>query len=175
MDEIALGALRQLASRFCPIRKDQNLLVAETLLLLPDGAGLLNPRELKRAIFGTMRGIIVGTAARRPTVLVVEDEYMIATKIALAFERTGVDVIGPVPTIEEALRLAASHRNLTGAVLDIRLGSDHVFPLADLLKGTGIPYVFLSGYDRAIVPKAHEQAPLFEKPCDLQILTKYFI
>ena len=99
--------------------------------------------------------------------LVVEDEYLIAADLAAALEAFGAEVTGPAGTVAEALRLvdAEGHR-LDGAVLDINLGADRVYPVADVLRRRGIPFVFTTGYDAAALPQSYADVPRCQKPTD---------
>src|SRR5436853_6439021 len=83
--------------------------------------------------------------------LVVEDEYVIAADLAASLEALGVEVVGPASSVAEALALLENDREpLDGAVLDINLGSERAYPVADVLRDLGIPYVFTTGYDAAV-------------------------
>ena len=48
-------------------------------------------------------------------------------------------MIGPAATVEEALELTASEARIDGAVLDINLREKEVYPVADVLRGRGVP------------------------------------
>ena len=45
-----------------------------------------------------------------------------------------------------ALRLAEQEA-LDGAVLDVNLNGDWCFPIAEVLRRRGVPFIFLTGYD----------------------------
>lgn len=96
-------------------------------------------------------------------ILVVEDEYFIADDLARALAQLGAEVIGPVPTVADAMRLVAAG-GMELAVLDINLQGETVLPLADALRRHGIPFVFATGYDRASIPDAYADVPCWEKP-----------
>jgi CheY-like chemotaxis protein len=102
-------------------------------------------------------------------VLVVEDEYMLAEALADGLAALGVQVVGPVGGLNEALALAATSE-LDGAILDINLGGETVFPLADALAARGVPYVFATGYARESIPELYRQAPILSKPVDVAAL-----
>jgi CheY-like chemotaxis protein len=102
-------------------------------------------------------------------VLVVEDEYMLADALADGLTALGVQVVGPVGGLEEALALAAKSE-LDGAILDINLGGETVFPLADALAARGVPYVFATGYGRDSIPEPYRGAPILSKPVDVAAL-----
>jgi CheY-like chemotaxis protein len=101
-------------------------------------------------------------AGRR--VLLVEDEFLIADDIALAFARLGVTVVGPVPTLARALSAIENSEHLDGAVLDINLRGEMAYPVADLLAQRGVPFVFATGYDQSVIPKRYRHVPWYEKP-----------
>jgi hypothetical protein len=49
--------------------------------------------------------------------------------------------------------------------LDVNLGGEHVFPVADELVRRGVPVIFATGYDAAsVLPPAHRDRPRLEKP-----------
>ena len=63
--------------------------------------------------------------------LVVEDEYLIAADLTASLESLGVKVIGPAASVEEALSLVENNGGrLDGAVLDINLRNERVYPVA---------------------------------------------
>jgi|SRR4051812_14759199 CheY-like chemotaxis protein len=97
--------------------------------------------------------------------LVVEDEYLIAADLAASLESLGVEVIGPAASVEEALGLVATDGDrLDGAVLDINLRNERVFPVADVLTARGVPFIFTTGYDGAAVPGPYAGTPRCQKP-----------
>jgi DNA-binding LytR/AlgR family response regulator len=105
--------------------------------------------------------------------LVVEDEYVIAADLAVFLEAIGVEVAGPAASVAEALTLLENDGNrLDGAVLDINLGNERVYPVADVLRGRGIPFVFTTGYDAAVVPNSYSDVPRCEKPVDERRLAR---
>jgi CheY-like chemotaxis protein len=109
---------------------------------------------------------------RGQRLLLVEDEYLIAADLAATLEALGVEVIGPVGSVAEALTFLDNNDVLDAAVLDINLGDEFAFPIADRLKARGIPFVFTTGYDVGVVPDAHSEIPRCEKPVDEQQLMR---
>ena len=97
-------------------------------------------------------------------VLVVEDEFYLADDMALALQKLGAEVVGPVPTKDKALALLASEETIDAAVLDINLKGQAVYPVADALAERGVPFVFATGYDVATLPPDYQRVPLWEKP-----------
>ncbi|MFO1081351.1 MAG: response regulator [Reyranellaceae bacterium] len=105
--------------------------------------------------------------------LVVEDDYIIAIELARSLEELGAEVLGPVGTVRAALGLVAKNRErLDGAVLDVNLGSELAYPIADALAERAIPFVFATGYDEFVIPAAYAGAPRCEKPVDNAALAR---
>jgi len=99
-------------------------------------------------------------------ILVVEDDYMIAADLARSLEDLGVNVVGPVGSVADALALLVDKLALDAAVLDVDLGGERVFPVADALQKLDVPFVFATGYDHWIIPTTYTDIPRLEKPVD---------
>jgi CheY-like chemotaxis protein len=104
--------------------------------------------------------------------LIVEDEYILAADLAQSLEDVGVEVVGPAGSIEDALALIDAADDLDGAVLDVNVGGERIYPVADMLRARGVPYVFTTGYDEWVVPQSHADVPRCEKPVDPFILRR---
>lgn len=100
-----------------------------------------------------------GLAGRR--VLVVEDDYLLATDLARLLRRAGAEVAGPVANVAGALGALEPPPDL--ACLDVRLGAEFSFPVADELARLGVPFIFTTGSGGEI-PPAHRHRPLCWKP-----------
>ncbi|MEA2903335.1 MAG: hypothetical protein QOI12_722 [Alphaproteobacteria bacterium] len=106
--------------------------------------------------------------------LVVEDEYLLAADLTASLESLGVEVVGPAASVEEALSLVENKGGrLDGAVLDINLRNERVYPVADVLTARGVPFVFTTGYDATAIPTAYACAPRCEKPVDKAQLVRW--
>ena len=83
-------------------------------------------------------------------ILIVEDELLIALDLQVTLEDEGAQTV-VVGTVAEALSQisAVAERAFDAAVLDVRLGREEVFPVADVLARQGVPIVFHSGHARA--------------------------
>jgi len=106
-------------------------------------------------------------AGRR--VLVVEDEPLIAAQIESILSNVGFDVIGPAGNVRQALALI-EHQGCDAAVLDVSLGDETSAPIAHGLIRSGTPFVVVSGYVRAQLPKVFQTAPLVGKPLHAPVL-----
>jgi CheY-like chemotaxis protein len=100
-------------------------------------------------------------AGRR--ILVVEDEFLIALDIAGALEQGGLQVIGPLASVRDALS-ALEREHVDGALLDANLGGEQVGKVADALFARRVPFAFVSGYGREQLPPQHRSVPLIGKP-----------
>lgn len=112
------------------------------------------------------KGVLAG---RR--VLVVEDEYFVADDIARTLERAGAEVVGPAPTLADALAHLDRGR-IAAAVLDLNLRGEMAWPIVDTLAARGVPFVLATGYDQAAVPVAYRGIPLWEKPFNPENLVR---
>lgn len=98
------------------------------------------------------------------SILLVEDEYFLVQDMAQAFLAAGAGIVGPAASVADALRLVAAATRVDGAVLDINLRGEMVYPLADVLHARGIPFVFATGYDRESIPERFDGHLRCEKP-----------
>ena len=104
-------------------------------------------------------------------ILIVEDEYALASELAQYFERQGAIVAGPVGTVKSALALVAREGpRLDAAILDINLRNDRVYPVADKLIALGVPIVFATGYDQLLMSQSYSNFPRCQKPVDKALL-----
>lgn len=96
-------------------------------------------------------------------ILLVEDEYIIAMEVKRWLQRAGAIVIGPVPSVEQALDLI-EEEGLDGAVLDFNLGDKTTaLPIADKLSALKVPHLFATG-DVQVSRDGDAQATLLIKP-----------
>ncbi|KWV40204.1 hypothetical protein AS026_26765 [Rhizobium altiplani] len=96
--------------------------------------------------------------------LIVEDEYVTAREANDVLTELGADVVGPVPRIAEAIDIIEHGPQLDGAILDINLGGERVYPVAANLKMKGIPFVFVTAYEDRVLPASFRSAKVFTKP-----------
>lgn len=84
-------------------------------------------------------------------VLLVEDQMIVAMEIEDMLRGLGCVVVGPAGTLESAGRLARKEA-LDAAILDVRLGEEKVFAIAEELQTRGIPFIFATGYSESALP-----------------------
>ena len=105
-------------------------------------------------------------ALRGRSILVVEDEVLIAMDIVQALERAGASAT-MTTTIRHALILV-EHDGLSAAIMDHALSDGESTELCARLKARGIPYLNFSGYDP--VEGASADAPHISKPASMDVL-----
>jgi DNA-binding NarL/FixJ family response regulator len=96
-------------------------------------------------------------------ILVIEDDFYLATDQQHMLEQAGATVIGPTGDREKAAQLAKPSQ-VDCAVVDINLGRGPSFELAAMLSKRGIPYIFTTGYDAAAIPSEFSTIVRLEKP-----------
>jgi len=111
-----------------------------------------------------MRAAATSLAGRR--LLIVEDEFYLAQDLAQDLSARGATVIGPVPTVDDALDLIEDTDQIDGAMLDLNLQGELAYPVADALIARGVPFVFTTGYDASSIPSRYAAVARCEKPVD---------
>jgi DNA-binding response OmpR family regulator len=102
-------------------------------------------------------------------VLITEDEFFLALSLGQVLEEEGYAVAGPATSVEEALQLIEKARP-SGAILDINLNGEMVYPAAKELMDRSIPFLFITGYSALDIPITFRNIPRLEKPVSAQIL-----
>lgn len=105
-------------------------------------------------------------------IFVVEDEYFLANDIERALRVRGAEVIGPVGNVGDALHILERGGVLHGAVLDVNLRDQIIFPIARGLAARHVPFVFTTGYDKGTIDAEFEHVPLWEKPIDIAAMLR---
>ena len=115
--------------------------------------------------------MITEQTAETLSILVVDDEIVIAMLIEDALLSLGCNVIGPAGAVATAMKLieAGDHR-IDGAFLDINLRGENVYPVADALTARQVPFVFITGYATLQIDAGYRDVPAVSKPCPLEAL-----
>lgn len=103
-------------------------------------------------------------------ILLVEDDYLLADALAQALRSTGALVSGPIGTVDGALAAVAELDDIEAVVLDVNLNGIRVDAVADAVRARGVPMVFVSGYDRNLLPPRFADVPHCLKPVDIDQL-----
>ena len=96
-------------------------------------------------------------------ILVVEDQYLLATEVCEWLVDAGAEVLGPVPDSLQARALIDAERPEC-AVIDINLGDGPVYDVANRLIERRVPFLFATGYGRNSIPDEYAGTPTLEKP-----------
>lgn len=100
------------------------------------------------------------------TVLVVEDNSIIALDLQMTLEAFGCRVLGPASSNVQALALLA-HERPDAAVLDLHLADSLATPVTEALVARGVPFMLLTeGDDAALLGSV----PHLSKPYALDTL-----
>jgi CheY-like chemotaxis protein len=108
---------------------------------------------------------------QRRRVLVIEDEVIVGMLLEDMLEELGCEVAAISTHIEEALQLARA-LDIDLAILDINLGGKQSFPVADVLKSRGVPFMFATGYGAHILKPPYSGTPTLQKPFQLDDLQR---
>jgi DNA-binding response OmpR family regulator len=96
-------------------------------------------------------------------VLVLEDDYYLATDLQVALEAAGAHVIGPfADAVDASQALAADQPDC--ALVDLNLGRGISFELPHQLAQRSVPFAFVTGYDRDAIPEEFTETIRVEKP-----------
>lgn len=96
-------------------------------------------------------------------ILVVEDETIVAFLLEDMLIGLGCETVWHASSVKEGIALLASHRP-DGAVLDVNLGDELVYPLAERLAGLKIPFIFATGYGPGAIQERWRRQPMVQKP-----------
>jgi CheY-like chemotaxis protein len=107
-------------------------------------------------------------------ILLVEDEGVTAMLMSDMLAEQGFSVIGPFAGTREAIT-AAGDKNLHGAVLDVNLRGELIYPVAEVLESRGVPFIFVTGYDPQSIERRFSRIPVLQKPFQRQALQNAFV
>jgi CheY-like chemotaxis protein len=115
-----------------------------------------------------------GTLTQNPRILVVEDDFLVATEIEAALQNAGFAVTGVAASAEEAIALGES-TTPDLAIIDIRLNGarDGVDAALALFRDYAIPCVFATAHaDETVRARAAAASPLgwLQKPYTMPLL-----
>jgi two-component SAPR family response regulator len=103
---------------------------------------------------------------RKKRVLLVEDEAFIVMLLEDILAEIGFEVMGPAASCAQAFALLEKHGAPDGAILDVNLGGERVFPLAAALAERHVPFVFSTGYGDGAIDDRFAGIERLRKPFD---------
>lgn len=104
-------------------------------------------------------------------VLVVDDEALIAMMLSDLIAEYGHETVGPAHSEGQALELLDTTR-VDAAILDVTLGDQDSFNVADVLGRRGIPFAFATGHGVHAMPDAYRDYRTVSKPFDFEVVQR---
>ncbi|MET0617744.1 MAG: response regulator [Luteibacter sp.] len=98
------------------------------------------------------------------SILVIEDDYLIAQSLSRLLRAEGAEVIGPVGWLQDATREAAMAKHIDAALVDVNLHGEASYPAVDVLLSRGTHVVFMTGYARTSIKPAYARCEVCTKP-----------
>lgn len=71
--------------------------------------------------------------------LLVEDEYLLASHLCEIFEELGAQIVGPAASVKDAMRLLDEVERIDVGILDVNLRGETTEAIADVLAVRGVP------------------------------------
>ena len=96
-------------------------------------------------------------------ILVVEDEGLVAMMIEDMLAELGCEVVASIAELPRAWEAAAEFE-MDLAMLDVNLAGELVFPVAEILRGRDIPFLFSTGYGASGLPSEYADHQVLHKP-----------
>ena len=161
---------------------ERQLQGAVTFEWRPDGMRCLlavprpKPGEVSTALDRVTQSLAAHSAdktdLRAHRIMVVEDEALIAMVLVDHLQEIGLSAVGPFSRVADALKV---DEELDAAILDVNLGGESVYPVADMLHARGIPFVFMTGYGSASIDPRFALVPVLQKPIEAKALEEMFV
>ena len=104
-------------------------------------------------------------------VLVVDDEALIAMMLSDLLTEFGHETVGPAHSEGQALELVQS-APIDAAILDVTLGDQDCFAIAQALGERGIPFAFATGHGAQSMPDAFRAQKTVSKPFDFEVVKR---
>lgn len=98
------------------------------------------------------------------SILVIEDNYLIARSLCDLLRQSGATVIGPYGWLQDATREAAMAPHIDAALVDVNLHDEVSYPAVDVLLSRGVHLVFMTGYAKNSIKPAYAHCAVCTKP-----------
>jgi CheY-like chemotaxis protein len=107
------------------------------------------------------------------SILVIEDNFLLARELEQALRDAGCAVQGPLATEPEALAFVEGHAHeVDGVLLDVNLQGVKATAVADELVGRDIPFIIVTGYEYDVLPPTLRKGDYVAKPISMADLLK---
>ena len=125
------------------------------------------PIGLERLGQKAAKGKPAAAAPRAGRIMIVEDEVLIAMVLVDHLQELGLVAVGPYSRVADALKVEGE---VDAAILDVNLAGESVYPVADMLKARGVPFLFMTGYGSASIDPRFADVPVLQKPIEAKTL-----
>jgi two-component SAPR family response regulator len=105
--------------------------------------------------------------------MIVEDEALVAMVVSESLAALGCSVIGPFSRCVDAMA-AVNGGDVDAAILDVNLGNEMIYPLADMLAARAVPFIFVTGYGAESIERRFAHIPVIQKPVERHLLQRIF-
>src|SRR5262249_23690928 len=92
--------------------------------------------------------------------------YLISLMLQQMLEDLGCAIVGAAENLPGALKLASSG-TADLAILDVNLGGQSIYPVADILAAKGVPIIFATGYGQQGLSQNYRGHTILAKPYDV--------
>ena len=117
-----------------------------------------------------MSASAAGSVIEGMQVFVVEDELMLVFMLEDMLSDLGCVLAGSAGSVADALSQIDGATVIDAAILDVRLGAETVFPVADALRKRRVPFIFSTAFGPADLSERYPGYPLLVKPYPPQVL-----
>jgi CheY-like chemotaxis protein len=139
------------------------------VLLVPRNQGIDTRRDIAADHLDGVRP----QAINGQQIMIVEDEALVAMILEDQLQEIGLSIVATCASVAEAMK-AIERNSPDAAILDVNLGGQLVYPVADRLMDLGIPFVFVTGYGRESIDRRYQSIQVLEKPVERQVLESVF-
>jgi CheY-like chemotaxis protein len=102
-----------------------------------------------------------------PRILVVDDEPLVSMLVEDWLRELGCEVVGPARSVQQGLDFVGT-APLDGAILDVNLGGQNSYSVANALRIKGVPFAFTTGDGSIDAASGFADPILLSKPFDFQ-------
>src|SRR5215468_6835846 len=81
---------------------------------------------------------------------------------------------GSFGTVRDAL-VAIDREPIDAGILDINLGGEMAYPIAQILRARKVPFVFMTGYGAETIAEPFPEVRIFQKPLERDTLRSLFV
>ncbi len=108
-------------------------------------------------------------------IFLVEDEALVAAMLEDMLADFGCILAGAAANVTDALAAVQATSEIDAAILDVNLGSEKVFPVADILVSREIPIVFSTGFGPADLAERYPESRVLNKPYEPEALAQLLV